>query len=313
MRQILKNISIWSYFFLALPVFAQMPIEKANISPQVKKWVNKGLKAYERADYDTAELAFRKVLATDPLNAVAAYNLGLTEVELNKNLEAAHFFKKAAKAASDQDLKSKAYFNQGNIWYHKKKYEQAVDAYKNALRNNPEDEEARYNLALAQMKLKKQQKKNRNKKNNKKNKQDQKNQNKNKQNKDWNKKDQNKQNQQNKDENKKNQKNNKQKDNKGNQRKKDQSSKNKQNKGDRKNSSKNKENKTQPKQKPGEEKGQNQNSQQNKPKPRKGQLTPQQVKQILVALKNKEQKTQKKIKAKILKGSSKKNKQDKDW
>ena len=319
MRRTVKNIVILGFILLIWPTFGQ--VHKPIDNSQIEKWVNKGLSAYDQADYETAEQAFRKVLTIDPLNAVAAYNLGLTDVELDKKLEAAHFFKKAAQTAAGDNLKSKAFFNQGNIWYQKKQYEKAVEAYKNALRHNPADEEARYNLALAQMKLKKQQKNNKNKKNKNKNKkqnqQKKQNQNKNQQNK------QNKQNQKNKSKEKgkqdKNQKNGR------NQKKQDQQNKkekNKQGKGDQKNKQQNNQNKEQNKQnnKPnkGQQKqpngGQGQQKQSNrKPVPRKGQLTPQQVKQILVALKNKEQKTQKKIKAKILKGSGRKRKQDKDW
>ncbi len=283
----------------------------------VEKLINKGLHAYDKAEYREAELDFRKALAKDPVNAVASYNLGLTQTELDKNLEAAHYFEKAAKQADDSMLKSKAYFNQGNVWYNKKKYDKAVEAYKNALRQNPSDEEARYNLALAQQKLKQQQKKNKqNQKKNNKNKQNK--QNKNQQNKDQkNKKDQNKQGQ-----NKKDQQKNQNGQDKKDQNKQNKKDQNKKSKGDKKKdqNQQNKQDKNQKNQgkqdqqkqkQQGGQKGQKQQEKQGQK--RKAQLTPQQVKQILVALKNKEQKTQKKIKAKVLKGSGKKRKQDKDW
>ncbi len=314
MRRTAKNIMVLSFSLLIWSTFGQAQKPKEN--SHIEEWINKGLSAYDKADYETAEHAFRKVLTIDPLNAVAAYNLGLTDIELDKKLEAAHFFKKAAQTAAGDNLKSKAFFNQGNIWYQKKKYDKAVEAYKNALRHNPADEEARYNLALAQMKLKKQQKNNRNKKN----KQNKNNQNKQNQNKNKNQQNKNKQNKQNqKNKSKQKPKNDQNKKNQDQQNKKE---KNKQGKGDHKKKQQNNQNKEQNKQnnKPnkGQQKqpngGQGQQKQSNrKPVPRKGQLTPQQVKQILVALKNKEQKTQKKIKAKILKGSGRKRKQDKDW
>jgi tetratricopeptide (TPR) repeat protein len=288
----------------------------------VEKLINKGLKAYDRADYEAAELNFRKALAKEPVNATASYDLGLTETELEKPLEAAHFFKKAAKQSDDASLKSKAYFNEGNVWYQKQKYEKAVEAYKNALRQNPNDEEARYNLALAIQKLKQQQKKN--KKNQKQNKQN-KQKNKNQKNKDQKNQDQkNKQNK--KDQNKKGQNKKDQKDNKGNQKdqnkqgqnKKDQKGKGDQKKDQQKNNQ-NKEKKDQQgqnkqkEQQPNQPNGSKQQPKEGQGQKRKAQLTPQQVKQLLVALKNKEQKTQKKVKAKILKGRGAKHKQDKDW
>ena len=265
---------------------AQQPEQKPD--KEVENLINKGLQAYDRAEYSDAELNFRKALAKDPINAVASYDLGLTETEMDKNLEAAHFFEKAGKQANDPLLKSKAYFNEGNVWYQKKKYEKAVEAYKNALRQNPADEEARYNLALAMQKLKQQQKNNKNK-----------NKNKNQKN-----KDKNKQNKQNKDKDK-NKQNKKDQKNKNNQKK--------NNKGDQKKDQKQQNKDKQQKGKQDQQKQQNKNQKGKQGQKRKTKLTPQQVKQILVALKNKEQKTQKKIKAKILKTKSKKHKQDKDW
>ncbi len=328
----------------------QLPVWGQNTSkPQdksVDKLIEKGIAAYDSAEYEKAETYFRKALSEDQLNAVAAYNLGLTETEMEKNLEAAHFFQKAAKLSDQKSLKSQAYYNEGNVWFGKKKYEKAIGAYKNALRNNPGDEEARYNLALAQQKLKQQQKKNnkQNKKDQQKNKQDKKDQKKNKdQNKDQNKKDQNKKDQNKKDQqkNKDQQKKDQQKQNKsGDKNKKDQDKKgqdkkdqkgdqkDKKNKGDKpedkkqdkgkgdqKKKDQNKSGDQKDKQnKSGDKKGDQQKQpQQGEGQPQKAKLTPQQVKQILVALKNKEQKTQKKIKAKVLKGKGVKKKQDKDW
>ena len=47
----------------------------------------------------------------------------------------------------------------GNFYMQKKEYEKAVEAYKNALRNNPADDETRYNYALAKELLEKEQQK----------------------------------------------------------------------------------------------------------------------------------------------------------
>lgn len=258
---------------LLLTIITGQAQQNKQTDKAVTKYINKGLRSYDKADYNEAELNFRKALAKDPVNAIAAYNLGLTQTEQDKNLEAAHYFEKSGKQANEPLLKSKAYFNQGNVWYHKKKYEKAVEAYKNALRQNPEDEEARYNLALAQRKLKQQQKNNKNK-------------------------------------------NNKQKKKEQNKQKKEQQDKKNQNKNEQKKNNKNNQNKEQKEKQQGQKDRQKQKGekkQQKQGQKHKSKLTPQQVKQILVALKNKEQKTQKKIKAKILKGQAKKQKQEKDW
>ena len=277
-----KLIYILTFIWISLPALAQKK-QEANAD----KLIQKGIEKYDAAEYDDAEIHFRKALAEAPSNGVAAYNLAKTHLEQDKNMEALANFEKAGKNAVKPTLKSKAYYNQGNIWYNKKNYEKAVEAYKNALRNNPNDEEARYNYALALQKLKKQ---NKNKKNNKKNKDKKKNQDKKKDNK---KKDDKK-------------KDNKKKDNK----KKDDKKKGDKKKDDKKKGDKKKDDKKKDDKKKGDKK---QDKGQNGQQKRKVKLSPQQVKQLLVALKNKEKKTQNKVKVKRLKGKGKKKKQEKDW
>ena len=60
----------------------------------------------------------------------------------------------AAKVAKDKNAKAGASYNIGNTYMQEQKWEDAVNAYKQALRNNPQDEAAKYNLsyALAMMK-----------------------------------------------------------------------------------------------------------------------------------------------------------------
>jgi len=305
----MKNIFIILLFISSLSIWAQ----KTDKQKEVNSLIEEGIRSYETADYADAEKSFRKALAIDPLSASASYNLGRTQIEEDKNMEASHFFDKAIKTADNKLLKSKAAFNKGNIWFNKKKYEKAIEAYKTALRNNPDDEEARYNLALAQKMLKKNKKKNNKKKDKKKDK-----------NKDKNKKDdKKKQDKKNKDQKKKdkkdekNKKNDKNKDQKNKKDDKKKDGKNK--KDDKKDGKKDKKDKKGDKkdqkkqdQKQGDKKKGDQ-KQDGKPQVRKAKLTPQQVKQLLVALKNKEKKTQNKIKARRLKGKGKMVKQDKDW
>jgi len=58
---------------------------------------------------------------------------------------------------TDSIKSAQAWYNMGNVFMQDKKYAESIDAYKNALRRNPKDDEARYNLRLAQLLLKKQQ------------------------------------------------------------------------------------------------------------------------------------------------------------
>ena len=94
------------------------------------------------ADYRISASKFKK-------KAIANYNLGNAIYKQNQNGEAKLAFAKAGKKAKLYSEKHNAYHNLGNALMNEKKYDEAVEAYKNALRANPEDEETRYNYALA--------------------------------------------------------------------------------------------------------------------------------------------------------------------
>lgn len=72
--------------------------------------------------------------------------------------QAAQNFAVVANSVSDKDTLHQAWHNIGNCYLQKKEYQQAVDAYKKALKYDPKDEETRYNLAYALKNLPKQQK-----------------------------------------------------------------------------------------------------------------------------------------------------------
>lgn len=70
--------------------------------------------------------------------------------------QAAQNFAVVANSVSDKDTLHQAWHNIGNCYLQKKEYQQAVDAYKKALKYDPKDEETRYNLAYALKNLPKQ-------------------------------------------------------------------------------------------------------------------------------------------------------------
>jgi len=99
--------------------------------------------------------------------------LGNAIYQKDKNKEAVFQYDLAEKIAPDKMSKAEIFHNKGNAFMKEKQYDKAVDAYKNAMRNNSKDDETRYNLAMAQELLKNQQ--NKDKKDNKDDKKDDKN------------------------------------------------------------------------------------------------------------------------------------------
>ncbi|WP_320814289.1 tetratricopeptide repeat protein [Flavobacterium sp.] len=114
-----------------------------------------GTTAFEGKEYVKSESNLRVSQSNNAdKKAVANYNLGNSIYRQNQPSEAKYKFASAVEVAKTKEEKHKAYHNLGNTFMLEKNYQGAVDAYKNALRNNPLDDETRYNYALAKKKQK---------------------------------------------------------------------------------------------------------------------------------------------------------------
>ena len=242
----------------------------------------KGFEANKNKKTIESEMDYRKAISKNKNNTIAQYNMGDLLFNQKAYKEASGFYQEASisKDATKEE-KHKAYHNLGNIAMQEKEYDKAVLAYKEALRNNPDDDETRYNLAVAKEMLKKNPPQNQDNQNKDKN-QDKKDQN----------------NQDNKDKNQDNNQNKDQKDNKSDENKENQDKKDQNNQGNNQNNDNKEGDKQENKpQQPGE-------SSQNK-------LSPEQAKRILEAMSNEEKKTQEKINAQRVKGRPIRS--EKDW
>lgn len=298
MKKCKKHI-IFTYFvavslLLSASAFSQEK-DSLAIKKQYQKLVYNAQKNLADDNFPLAEANLRKAIALQPNDAVAKYNLGTASYNEKLNGDAQLRFKQAAGVAKTKKEKHKAYHNLGNTFMNDKNYKAAVEAYKNALRNNPKDDETRYNLALAKKLLEEQQKKGGGG--------DDDNKDKNKDQKDKDNKNKNKDNKENKDQNKDN------KDQKDGDKKDDKNDKGKDQK-DKKEDDKDKD-KGKPDDKKGDQKKKTDKGDKKQEKPMPGKLSPQQIKSILQAMNNEEKKIQKKINAKKEKGV--KIKTDKDW
>jgi len=101
-----------------------------------------------KENFIEAEKSYRKAISKKETNAKGAYNLGSTYYNSELYDEAISKLIEATKNGSKEE-KHRAFHNIGNTLMQNKKCREAVEAYKNALRNNPSDDESRYNLALA--------------------------------------------------------------------------------------------------------------------------------------------------------------------
>jgi len=135
----------------ALQMTSQTKVSKAleQDALQAALHLSQGALAIENNEFITAEVAYRKAIAIEENKATGSYNLGNAYYKKSKNEEALSRFVNAAKVATTKPQAHQAFHNLGNALMNQKEYSGAVEAYKNALRNNPSDDQSRYNLALA--------------------------------------------------------------------------------------------------------------------------------------------------------------------
>lgn len=162
----MKQLIAYSFLLFSSLLLAQ---EKDKDLP-------KGNGQFQKKQYAEAEMEYRKSQFKNPKSAMSSYNLGNAIYRQNQPSEAKFSYSRAISEAKTKPERHKAFHNLGNVLMSEKNYQEAVEAYKNALRNNPNDEETRYNYALAKQKLKENPPKN-NKDNKDKNKDQDKNQN----------------------------------------------------------------------------------------------------------------------------------------
>lgn len=165
MKKIIILIAISLFVSLPTLVYAH----DNEIDETVRKereHINNGNKLYENKRYAEAEVEYKKAIEANPNSQIGNYNLALSliqqgganneEQQNNPLKQATELLMSVAQNSKNADLRSKAFYNLGNLAYVSEHYDQSIELYKNALRQNPDDDDARDNLRLAQLKKKEQ-------------------------------------------------------------------------------------------------------------------------------------------------------------
>ena len=124
---------------------------------QDRKLIREGNREFEKEKYDDSEILYRKAQEDTKLPFVTSFNIGDALYKQEKYEEAASQFQKLSEQESEKLTGAGSFHNLGNSYLQASKLEESIEAYKNALRRNPNDLETKYNLAFAQDKLKEQQ------------------------------------------------------------------------------------------------------------------------------------------------------------
>ncbi len=146
----MKNIIAYIVLLVTFFSFAQEK-EKAHALALKKAndFIHQANQLIGEDNFVSAEMEYRKAISEQPANVAGTYNLGNSYYKKGNFEEALYRQQQAAKNAVNKAEKHKAFHNIGNILMQSKQCKEAVEAYKNALRNDPTDDESRYNLVIA--------------------------------------------------------------------------------------------------------------------------------------------------------------------
>lgn len=168
-RDDMQVLTLFRIFFSAIVfIFATGRSLVAQYAPQ---YIYEGNKSFHKKDMQKAINKYTEALKIQPNNPKALYNLGnalykeaLTlkfsnQAAININNKdsianlmlgrAADLYTTASQLYKHKDTLQRVYHNLGNAYLFQHKYNEAIDAYKKALKLNPNDEDTRYNLAFA--------------------------------------------------------------------------------------------------------------------------------------------------------------------
>lgn len=132
---------------LACAAFALPSLARGGLFEGDHPLVRQGTEAYQKGDYDGALRAFEEASRQLPGRAELQYNLGDVYMKLGRPDDAKRAFE-AALSGADDALRARDYFNLGNALAGLQQKQDAVAAYRQALKADPHFEPARHNLEL---------------------------------------------------------------------------------------------------------------------------------------------------------------------
>lgn len=121
-----------------------------------RQCIREGNRLFRSGNYPAAEVQYRKAVEFNKKNPQAIYNLGNALMAQKKDSMAVEQFERAAQLETNPYRKYLSYHNIGVICQSHQMFQDAIKAYKEALRLNPRDNETRYNLEVCKRQLKRQ-------------------------------------------------------------------------------------------------------------------------------------------------------------
>jgi tetratricopeptide (TPR) repeat protein len=144
-------------YFVAIVVLFTSAL---SFSQEWRDSLNVARDAYKKKEYKKALDYYRSAQNKAPENIDLSDEMGQSAYKAREFEQAEKIYQQSTASKKDKDAKARTYHNMGNSRMQKKDYPGAIESYKESLRNNPNDDETRYNLSEAIRRLKDQQNKN---------------------------------------------------------------------------------------------------------------------------------------------------------
>lgn len=140
-----------------LTAICMLLVSVSLFGQEEREYIRKGNKLYKKSEFAGSEGMYRRAQSQEKQGGDAGFNLGGALYKQGRFGEAAGEFSKATVSSEGDSLKqAEGFYNLGNSLVKEQKFEESIEAYINSLKLNPENIQAKYNLAWAQDQLKKQ-------------------------------------------------------------------------------------------------------------------------------------------------------------
>ena len=140
MRNKMYRLLYIVFLFAALGASAQDMPERSE--------VRRGNRQYNKGNYEKSIERYERALEAAPESFEARYNLGNALYKAERFDKAEQTMRQAAAdTLRTDDERAQAFYNLGNAQFKQQKYKEALESYKQSLRLNPSDQEAKYNYA----------------------------------------------------------------------------------------------------------------------------------------------------------------------
>jgi Ca-activated chloride channel family protein len=119
--------------------------------------IRSGNRYYKQKQLDKSQQQYEEAVKKAPGNSTANYNLGNAQFRKNSYSDAANSYEASVEHTTDKAMQEKGLYNKGVALVKQQKLQESIDAWKNALKLDASDEDARENLQKALQQLRQQQ------------------------------------------------------------------------------------------------------------------------------------------------------------